>query len=89
MFYTYNLLMSNNEIYTGYTTDLKRRIIEHNCGGNKTTRKFLPVKLIHYEAYLDENDAKRREEYLKTSKGKSTLRMMLKEYLNKLNYKGP
>lgn len=75
--------MSNGEIYTGYSSNLKRRMVEHACGGNNTTKKFLPVKLIHYEAYLNEDDARRREEYLKTSKGKSTLRMMLKEYLNK------
>lgn len=83
MFYTYNLLMNNGQIYTGFTMDLKRRMMEHKTGNNNTTKKFLPVKLIHYEAFLSEEDAKRREKYFKTSKGKTTLRLMLRENLNK------
>lgn len=74
--------MSNKQIYTGYTADLKRRIHEHNCGSNNTTKKYLPILLIHYEAFIDEKDAKRREEYFKTTKGKTTLKLMLKEYLS-------
>jgi len=36
--------------------------------------------LIHYEAYQNEKDTKRREEYLKCNRGKTTLKKMLKEY---------
>ena len=81
MYYTYNLLMVNNEVYTGFTSDLKRRMAEHKTGNNKTTCRHLPVELIHYEAFLNEHDARRREEYFKTNKGKTTLRLMLREYL--------
>jgi putative endonuclease len=81
MFYVYVLLMRNKQFYTGFTDNLRRRMIEHNAGGNKTTKKFLPVKLIFYEAFINEADARRREEYLKTSKGKSTLRLMLREFI--------
>ncbi|MFA5175377.1 MAG: GIY-YIG nuclease family protein [Patescibacteria group bacterium] len=84
MFYTYILLMKNSKIYTGYTSDLKRRLIEHKNGGNNTTKKFLPVKLISYEAFLNKNDAKRRKNYFKTSKGKTTLKLMLKEFLKRV-----
>ena len=80
MYYVYILLMSNKLVYTGYTSDLKRRVLEHKSGGNITTRKHLPVKLIFYEAFCNEADARRREEYLKTSKGKTTLRLMLSEF---------
>ena len=38
------------------------------------------MKLIFYEAYLSENDARRRELYLKTTKGKRTLKLMLEDY---------
>jgi putative endonuclease len=41
-----------------------------------------PLKLIFYEAYLNQNDALRRERHLKTEKGKKTLRVMLTEFLN-------
>jgi len=39
-----------------------------------------PFDLIHYEVCQNEKDAKRREEYFKTTKGKTTLKMMLREY---------
>lgn len=56
---------------------------EHKSGGNNTTSKFLPVKLIFYECYLEKEDAMRREKYFKTSKGKTTLRIMLARALEK------
>lgn len=74
--------MSNNQFYIGYSDDLRRRMNEHKCGGNNTTKKYLPVRLIFYEVFLNEADARRREEYFKTSKGKTTLRLMLREFLN-------
>ena len=40
----------------------------------------MPWRLIHYEAYRNEDDAKRREKYLKTSQGSRLLKRMLKEY---------
>jgi putative endonuclease len=55
-------------------------------GESKSTRPYLPLKLIHYEAYSNMKDAKRREKYLKTNHGKTTLKTMLKGYL-RLNYK--
>jgi putative endonuclease len=73
--------MSNDKLYAGFTSDLKRRFKEHQSGGNKTTKKFLPVKLIFYEAFYAKNDAIRRETYFKTTKGKTTLRIMLRESL--------
>ncbi|MEK7479030.1 MAG: GIY-YIG nuclease family protein [Patescibacteria group bacterium] len=72
--------VSYPELYVGYTSDLKRRLMEHNRGLNFSTKRYMPWKLIHYEAYRDEKDAKRREEYLKTSQGTRLLKRMLKEY---------
>ena len=81
MFYTYIIKMSNDKLYAGSTSDLKRRVREHQNGGNKTTKKYLPVSLIFYEAFYAKNDAIRREAYFKTTKGKTTLRIMLRESL--------
>lgn len=67
-------------IYVGYTTDLKRRFAEHNAGTEFSTKPYSPYELIFYEAYRNMKDAKRREEYFKTTKGKTSLRTMLKEY---------
>lgn len=84
MFYVYILLLSNKQLYTGFTDDLKRRIKEHKLGKVKFTSKRLPVKLIHYESYLLKSDAQRREKYLKTTEGKRFLRQQLKDLLIKL-----
>jgi putative endonuclease len=82
MFYTYILqsLSVKDELYIGYTNDLKRRFKEHNQKQNFSTKKYAPWKLIYYEACLNELDAKRREKYFKVSQGRRLLRRRLKEY---------
>ncbi|OGM69159.1 hypothetical protein A2897_05045 [Candidatus Woesebacteria bacterium RIFCSPLOWO2_01_FULL_44_24b] len=69
-------------IYIGYSECLKQRYTQHNNGESKSTKAYLPLELIHYEAYKNINDAKRREMYLKTNRGKTTLKTMLKEYFS-------
>jgi len=82
-FYVYILYnKSKNFIYIGYSEDLKERIKYHNSGHVKSTKFYIPLRLIHYEAYSNMKDAKRREEYLKTNRGRTTLVTMLKEYFN-------
>jgi putative endonuclease len=76
-----NLL--KNFIYIGYSEDLKQRIISHNKGENKSTKPYIPLELIHYEAYRNITDAKRREKYLKGNRGKITLKTMLKDYFSR------
>ncbi|MFH1824784.1 MAG: GIY-YIG nuclease family protein [Candidatus Firestonebacteria bacterium] len=83
-FYTYVLLsLQDNNFYIGFTDDLERRIKEHEQGKNISTSKRLPVKLIYFEGHLSKEDALRRESYFKTTKGKTTLKQILKEYLSK------
>ncbi len=82
MHYVYVLKSQNrNWIYVGSTKDLKRRFQQHERGETQSTKAYRPLKIIHYEAYLTTSDATRREIYLKTTKGKSTLRMMLRDSL--------
>ncbi len=69
--------VNNKKCYIGRTDDLRRRIQEHQQGKTWTTKRILPIELIFYEAFKDKQDAIRREKYLKTSKGKSTIKMML------------
>ena len=80
-FYVYVLKSINSDfIYVGVTNNLKRRFPEHNRGEELSTKHYAPFELIHYEAYRNEKDAKRRESYFKTTKGKTTLRIMLEEF---------
>ncbi|MFA6393421.1 MAG: GIY-YIG nuclease family protein [Patescibacteria group bacterium] len=78
MHYVYLLLLGNQQIYTGRTKNLKRRIYEHKNGSVNFTSRRLPVSLIHYEAYFLDEDAIRREKYLKTTEGKRFLKQQLK-----------
>jgi len=83
MFYTYCLQseIDMNELYFGYTSDLKNRLKEHNSGHNFSTKRHLPWKLIYYEACLLESDARRREKYLKTNIGRRMFKRRLKDYM--------
>ena len=81
-FYIYVLQSKTKDfIYVGFTHNLKKRFFEHNNHEEISTKAYAPFDLIFYEAYRNEKDAKRREKYFKTTKGKTTLRMMLREYL--------
>lgn len=64
--YTYMLECSDGTFYTGYTTNLERRLKQHNSGkGSKYTRCRLPVKLIYCEEFTSKHDAMSRECALK------------------------
>ena len=82
MFYYVYIIESikNRGLYVGETNDLKNRLQEHNRGDNISTKTYKPWKLIHYESYLNQEDALRREKYFKTSQGGRLLKRMLKEY---------
>lgn len=74
-------------IYVGYTDNLKIRIEKHNNGYVKSTKHRRPLRLIYYEAYFKESDAKKREKYLKGGNGRNDLKIQLKNILEELNYK--
>ncbi len=82
MYYTYVIQsQKSGNLYTGYTTDLRKRFKEHNDGKSTYTKRRGPYKLIYYEACVDEQDARSRELYLKTGKGKRYLKSRLKRFL--------
>ena len=84
MFYAYVLQSKKNkEIYIGFTSDLKRRIVEHNQGLNFSTKRYMPWDIIYYEACKEETDAKRREKYLKTTQGGRLIKRRIKDFLYK------
>lgn len=82
MYYTYVLLSKEDgKMYTGYTKNLKLRLECHEKGLVGSTKLRLPMKLIYYEACLNQQDATHREKYLKTYHGKQFIRNRLKSYL--------
>jgi len=82
MYYTYVLQSKKDmDFYTGFTKNLKLRFEQHNKELVESTKDRGPFELIYYEACLDQEDATRREKYLKSFHGKMFLRRRLKSYL--------
>jgi putative endonuclease len=64
--HVYIVECSDGTLYTGYTTDVERRVREHNAGtAAKYTRGRRPVSLVHTEAYATKSAALRREYRIK------------------------
>ncbi len=86
MYFTYVLLsLKDQQFYTGYTSDLRKRIGEHNKGETKSTMNRRPLILIYFEGCMDKRDAMRREKYLKSGNGKIYLKNRLRKYFEKAN----
>jgi len=84
MHYVYVLRSKvDGNFYVGFSNDLKKRVADHNAGKNLSTQARKPLELIFYEAFPDKLDALRRERYLKSNKGKTMLKQLLREYLSK------
>ena len=80
--YVYILESSKDEdFYIGYTQDLKKRLEQHNAKMSFSTKSRAPFTCIYVESCRNEKDAKRREDYLKTTQGRRFLKMRLKEFL--------
>ena len=66
MHHVYVLECSDGSYYTGYTTDVERRVAEHDAGdGAKYTRGRTPVELIHVESFDSQSAAMSREYEIK------------------------
>jgi putative endonuclease len=82
MTYVYVLRsIGSKTLYTGCTSDLRKRLIEHNSGKATYTKSRGPYELIYYEACIDEKDGFMREKYLKTGMGKRYLKNRNKRFL--------
>ena len=71
MWYVY-LLESKaveGERYIGLTSDLRRRLAEHNAGKSNHTAKFLPWRIVSYTAFSNQAKATSFERYLKSGSG--------------------
>ncbi len=82
MYYVYFLKQNNDQIYTGSTSNLKRRLIEHEQRKVTSTKNRLPITLVGYEGYVEKSDALRREKFLKTTEGKRLFRQQYRDILN-------
>lgn len=68
--------------YIGATSNLKKRLIEHQQGhGSRTTGLKSGWKLIYYEGYINKQDAFGREKFLKSGAGRRFLKKQMSNYL--------
>ena len=78
MYYTYILKSDSGGIlYYGSTQDLKKRFAEHNKGLSKSTRPYIPWKLLWYCGFPTKKQAEAFEKYLKSGSGKAFARKRL------------
>ena len=87
MYYVYVLISEKDrKLYIGSTPDIKIRILKHEKGYVKATKNRRPIKLIYFECYEQNDDAKKREIFLKGGKGHEELKIQLKKTLAKNKY---
>jgi len=79
MFYVYLIesLAQPAQRYVGLTTDLKRRLADHNTGKSPHTSKFKPWRPVTYLAFADQAKATEFERYLKSGSGHAFARKRL------------
>ncbi|OHA45977.1 MAG: hypothetical protein A3A80_00250 [Candidatus Terrybacteria bacterium RIFCSPLOWO2_01_FULL_44_24] len=83
MYYAYVLQSKKDgKWYTGATSDLRKRLSEHNANLVSSTKGRSPLEIIYFEACLNEHDAFVREKYLKSGMGKRYLKNRLKRFLS-------
>ena len=82
MYYVYIIKSLTKDFkYIGFSSDLKKRFRHHNDGGNTSTSKYRPFKIVYYEGYLSEKDARRRERFLKSGRGREIIEQQLEDSL--------
>ena len=69
--------LKDGKLYIGMTTDLQRRLQEHNHGKNPSTRHRRPLVLLHTEVYPTRAEAAKRERFLKSGPGHKFLKTIL------------
>ena len=67
MYYVYIIqsLDADRKLYYGYTSNLRQRMEQHNAGKGCKTTKSRQWRLVYYESYISEADARQREQKIK------------------------
>jgi putative endonuclease len=72
------LSQKDKKSYLGSTDNLEKRLDEHNSGKCKSTKNRRPLRLIYKEEFDNLQEARTREKYLKSRKGRSELKYIFK-----------
>jgi putative endonuclease len=75
MYYTYILYSAKfDRIYIGQTENLASRLERHNQGKVRSTKAYIPWKMINYEQFKSRSEAMKREKELKSHNGRDWIR---------------
>ena len=77
MYFVYVLRNTEGRLYIGFTSDLEKRVHQHQEGEAGWTRGRGPWSLVHHETYIDRSEALRRERNLKRGRTNQELRERL------------
>ena len=83
MYYIYILKLKNDSLYIGFSKNIKERTLNHELGKSPYTSKFLPVKLIYSECYINKTDILAREKFLKSGRGREVIKKQLRNTLKR------
>ena len=82
-YYTYVLKSeSDAHLYVGMTSDLKKRVSEHNKGKVRSTKSRRPLRLAYYEEFPEKTSARKRELFLKSGQGRIFLKTKIEDMEN-------
>lgn len=77
--FVYIVKCKDGSLYTGITTDIKRRIKEHNSNnvkGARSLRGRRPVQLVYTESYETQSQARTREAEIKKWKREQKIKLI-------------
>lgn len=82
---TYVLIsLKDKKLYIGSTSNIKQRLTDHFHGNSPSTAPRRPLKLLFCEYFVSKKDALRREKYFKTTAGKKSLKLIIRESMKEI-----
>lgn len=78
MYFVYVLRSEKDgRLYKGFSSNLEKRILEHNSGKTKSTKGYLPWRLVYSEKVENRIEARKREKFLKSGLGRDFLKKII------------
>lgn len=78
MYFVYVLCSEKDgRLYKGFSSNLEKRILEHNSGKTKSTKGYLPWRLVYSEKVENRIEARKREKFLKSGLGRDFLKKII------------
>lgn len=81
MCYVYIIQCDEGKRYIGFSSNLAKRLIDHNEGKSKWTKRYKNWKIIYFKKFKNISEARKWENYLKRQKGGNGLDEIIKNGL--------